>query len=68
VCDGSLIYLAFKYHLHVPYYSAVSGLFCPFGTLSYERHEFRCRFIQYKMCVQILFTVLSQTFIIMKKI
>ena len=31
----------------------------PFDTLSYKRHEFRRRFIVYKMCVPILSTVLS---------
>jgi len=36
-----------------------SGSCCvelPFGTLSYKRHEFRWRFIEYKMCVPISYT------------
>ena len=39
----------------------------PFGTLSYKRHEFRRRFIEYKMCVPNFCTVLSETFLNLKK-
>jgi len=40
----------------------------PFGTLSYKWHELRRRFIEYKMCVPIFSTVLSETFLILRRI
>ena len=40
----------------------------PFGTLSYKRHEVWRRFIEYKMCVLIFSTVLSETFLILRRI
>ena len=40
----------------------------PFGTLSYKRYEFWGRFIEYKMCVLNLSTVLCETFVIVRRI
>jgi len=40
----------------------------PFSTLSYKLHEFRRRFIEYKMCVPIFSPVLSETFLILRTI
>jgi len=40
----------------------------PFGTLSYKRHELWGGFIEYKMCVLNLSTVLCETFLILRKI
>ena len=40
----------------------------PFGTLSYKRYELWGRFIEYKMCVLNLSTVLWETFVIVRRI
>ena len=47
--------------------SAASYGALPFGTLSYKRHEFRRRFIEYKLCVPIFCTVLSVKFLILRR-
>ena len=43
-------------------------LHCILGTLSYKRHEFRRRFIEYKMCVPMFCTVLCETFLTLRRI
>ena len=53
---------------HIILQSAACCAALPFGTLYYKRHEFRRRFIEYKMCVPIFPTVLSETFHILRRI
>ena len=48
--------------------SAVCCAALHFGTLSYKRHEFGRRFVEYKMFVQIFCTVLCETFLILRRI
>jgi hypothetical protein len=39
-----------------------------FSTLSHKRHDFRNQVIEHKMCVLIIPTTLSETFIILRRI
>jgi len=64
----------FTYHVNlismcrIVLQSAACCAALPFGTLSYKRHKFRGRFIEYKMCVLNLSTVLCEAFVIVRRI
>ena len=65
VCVCSLIYPACN--AHEPYCRVTRPAQQYFSILSHERHDFRKRVIKNKMCVLISSTLLSETFLILRR-
>jgi len=67
VCARSICYPACK--AHSPCYIVIYGLSdaTKISTLSHKRQVFRKIFIGHKMCIWILFTILCETFLILRR-
>ena len=67
------VYLAFftQYEMHL-LHIILSSVDCPapqyFSTLTYKRHDFLQKVSEHEMCVLIFFKLLSETFLILRRI